>query len=170
MANKKEHANVEHECKCKQHAPHDESACECNKNSKEQEYLELAQRLKAEFENYKKRNSDISAISYNNGVATTVTKMLPCIDAFKQAKSNITDESVLQGLDMVLNSMLNAFKELGVTKIEALGKTFDPYLHNAVLTGNDPNLENNVVLEEYQDGFMLGDKVIRHSVVKINKL
>ncbi len=171
MANKKEDKhcecgcnNHEHKCNCQ----HDEHTCQCG--GKEAEYLELAQRIKAEFDNYKKRNAEIAGTSFNNGVIQAVTKLLPCIDAFKQAKSNITDEGTLQGLDMVLSSMLNAFKELGVNKIEALGKEFDPHLHNAVLTGTDPDQAENVILEEYQEGFALGDKVIRHSVVKINKL
>ena len=58
--------------------------------SKEAEYLELAQRIKAEFENYKKRNAELSQQSYDNGVAQTVAKLLPAIDSFKQAKSTIT--------------------------------------------------------------------------------
>ncbi len=156
---------------CKDAKCHD---CKCDEPKKANEpqvnYLEMAQRIKAEFENYKKRNADIAADSYRNGVMTTVKKLLPVIDSFKQAKSQITDASVITGLDLVLTQMLSALKELGITKIECVGQAFDPNLHNAVLVGNDPEQPDGVVLEEYQEGFALGDKVIRHSVVKINKL
>lgn len=139
--------------------------------SKESEYLELAQRIKAEFENYKKRNAEVSSQSFDNGVASAITKLLPAIDSFKQAKSSITDENTIKGLDLVLSQILNAFSELGVTKINAEGEIFDPNYHNAVLTGTEPDLPNGLILDEYQEGFIMkGDRVIRHSVVRINKL
>ena len=139
--------------------------------SKEAEYLEIAQRIKAEFENYKKRNAEIMTQSFDNGVAHTIEKLLPAIDSFKQAKNSITDENTLKGLDLVLNQIFKAFEELGVTKIEAVGQTFDPNYHNAVLAGNDPEQPNEIILDEFQEGFIFkNEKVIRHSVVKINKI
>ena len=139
--------------------------------SKEAEYLEIAQRIKAEFENYKKRNAEVMTQSFDNGVAHTIEKLLPAIDSFKQAKNSITDENTLKGLDLVLNQILKAFEELGVTKIEAVGQTFDPNYHNAVLAGNDPEQPNEIILDEFQEGFIFkNEKVIRHSVVKINKI
>ena len=140
-------------------------------SSKELEYLELAQRIKAEFENYKKRNAEISIQSYDNGVMTTIERLLPAIDSFKQAKASITDENTLKGLDLVLNQILKAFEGLGVTKINAVGEQFDPNYHNAVLVGNDSDKQDGEILDEYQEGFIFkNDKVIRHSVVQINKL
>lgn len=158
-------------CTCDAQSQH-EKTCDCGcwcEKSKEQEYLELAQRIKAEFENYKRRNAEITSISFNNGVISTVTKLLPAIDSFNQAKANIKDEDTLVGLNLILNNILTAFSELGVEKIDAVGKEFDPNLHNAILTGKDESQPEGVVLEEYQQGFKLRDKVIRHSVVKINK-
>lgn len=154
------------------HCGDDECGCgdDCSCHSKEAEYLELAQRIKAEFDNYKRRNADITAQSFNNGVASTVTRLLPAIDSFKQAKVNIKDEETLKGIGMIEGLILNAFSELKVEKIDCLGKEFDPNLHNAVLTGEDSTKPDGVILEEYQEGFRLGDRVIRHSVVKINKL
>ena len=136
----------------------------------EPNYLEMAQRIQAEFENYKKRNAEISQDSFRNGIMTAVRKLLPVIDSFKQAKAQIKDETVLNGLDLVLSQMMNALKEMGVTKIECVGLPFDPNYHNAVLVGNDPDKDEDIVLEEYQEGFIMGTNVIRHSVVKINKL
>lgn len=163
----KHHDKYTHDkCNC-----HHEEAVISNAQNKEQEYLELAQRLKAEFENYKKRNADVVAQSFDNGICHTVSKLLPAIDSFKQAKSSITDENVIKGLDLVLNQILTAFEELGVTKIKAKGEMFDPNFHNAVLTGNEPNEPDGIILDEFQEGFILkNDRVIRHSVVKINKL
>ena len=119
-----------------------------NIQSKESEYLELSQRLKAEFENYKKRNAEVVTQSFDNGVAHTVEKLLPAIDSFKQAKSSIQDENTIKGLDLVLNQILKAFEELGVTKINAVGEQFDPNFHNAVLVGNEPDKPENIILDE----------------------
>ena len=139
--------------------------------SKEAEYLELAQRIKAEFENYKRRNAEVVTQSFDNGVAHTVAKLLPAIDSFKQAKASIQDENMLKGLDLVLSQILGALAELGVTKIPAVGEQFNPNYHNAVLVGADETKEDNEILDEYQEGFILkNDRVIRHSVVRINKL
>ena len=141
-----------------------------HEDKQEQNYLEMAQRIQAEFENYKKRNASIAQDSYRNGVIMSVRKMLPVIDSFKQAKAQIKEESILAGLDLVLGQMMGALKELGVTKIECVGLPFDPNLHNAVLVGSDKSKPDQIVLDELQEGFMLGEYVIRHSVVKINKL
>ncbi len=138
--------------------------------SKEQEYLEMAQRIKAEFENYKRRNAEISSRCYNNGVGDVVAKLLPALDSFQQAKSNIKEESVLSGIDLIYNQILGALKEFGVEKIECLGAAFDPNLHNAVLIGADKSYEDGTILEEYQAGFKCKDKIVRHSTVKVNKL
>ncbi len=155
------HCNENHKCS---------DDCTCGNSDKASEYLELAQRIKAEFENYKRRNTEVASQSFDNGVASAVSKLLPAIDSFKQAKANITDEGTIKGLDMVLSQILNGFAGLGVLKIECLDKDFDPNYHNAVLVGKDESKPDNIVLEEYQEGFVFKDKVIRHSVVKINKL
>lgn len=144
----------------------EENTCNCDDSN----YLEIARRLKAEFENYKKRNAEVGRTSYLNGVFTSILKLLPVIDSFQQAKGNITDDAVLSGIDMIYNQLISAFNELGVAKIDCLGKVFDPNYHNAVLTAKDENYPDETILEEYQPGFTLGERVIRHSVVKINKL
>ena len=139
--------------------------------NKEIEYLELAQRLKAEFENYKKRNAEVVTQSFQNGVAHTVEKLLPVMDSFKQARANITDEQTLKGLDLIYAQILTAFEDIGVSKINATGEMFDPNYHNAVLVGQDDSKPDGMILNEFQEGFILkNDRVIRHSVVQINKL
>ena len=139
--------------------------------SREAEYLEIAQRIKAEFENYKKRNAEISSQSFENGVVSVIEKLLPAMDSFKQAKASIQDENTIKGLDIVYSQIMKAFRELGVSKIDALGEQFNPNLHNAVLAGNDPEKADNEIINEFQEGFILkNNRVIRHSVVQINKL
>ena len=164
-----DHCTCGDDCHCDENNKCSDN-CTCGQNDKAGEYLELAQRIKAEFENYKRRNAEVVSQSFDNGVATAVSKLLPAIDSFKQAKANMTDENMLKGLDMVLSQILNGFAGLGVSKIECVDKVFDPNYHNAVLVDKDSSKPDNVVLEEYQEGFIYKDKVIRHSVVKINKL
>ena len=140
-------------------------------NQKAAEYLEMAQRLKAEFENYKKRNAELSSQSFENGVVHVVEKLLPAMDSFKQARLSIQDENTLKGVDLVYSQILKAFEDLGVTKIDAQGQQFNPNFHNAVLVGNDAEKPDGEILNEYQEGFILkNERVIRHSVVQINKL
>lgn len=133
-------------------------------------YLELSQRLKADFENYKKRNADITSASYKNGIIYAVEKLLPVVDGISRAKLNITDQATLKGFEIINTQFLTSLETLGVKKIECVGKEFDPNFHNAVMTESNESQQDNIVLDELQQGFMLGDKVIRHSVVKINKL
>ena len=140
-------------------------------STKEAEYLEIAQRIKAEFENYKKRNAEISSQSFENGVVYVIEKLLPAMDSFKQARMSIQDENTLKGVDLVYSQILKAFEDLEVTKISALGEQFNPNYHNAVLVGNDSEKPEGEILNEYQEGFILkNQRVIRHSVVQINKL
>ena len=140
------------------------------RDCKETEYLELAQRIKAEFENYKKRNAEIAEQSKISGIISVITKLLPALDGFQKAKEIIKDEDVLNGVIMIENQINKVLEDLGIKKIEAVGKEFDPNFHNAVLADNDANYPDNIVLEELQTGFMLNDKVIRYSVVKVNRL
>ncbi len=140
-----------------------------NANINNVNYLEVAQRIQAEFENYKRRNKDIEKVSYNNGIVNAVRSMLPVIDSFNQAIEGIKDENTLKGLNIIRNQIMSAFTSLGVKPIECVGKKFDPNFHNAVLAVEDSKYESGVVLEEFQQGFMLDDIIIRHSVVKINK-
>lgn len=153
-------------CNCqKENANNSAAGC----NNKANEYLAMAQHIQADFENYKRRNEGISAISYQNGVVNTVEKLLPALDSFKQAKLNIKDESVLEGLDLIYFQILKALTDMGVKKIECVGKPFDPNLHNAVMVEDNDKFARGSVIEEFQEGFIMGERVIRHSVVKINK-
>lgn len=162
------HCDDDCDCGC-----HEGEHCSCGCEDLDEEalgYLELAQRIQADFENYKRRNAEVEKTSFNNGVYAFVTKLLPVMDSFKQARQTIADESALAGLNIIHNQLIKALSSFGIYKIECVGQKFDPNLHNAVLTDCDETKEDEIVLEELQEGFKSEHKVIRHSVVKINKL
>lgn len=136
---------------------------------KQNEYLALAQQIQADFENYKKRSFDMTTNARRDGLCFAVEKLLPVLDSIASAKRQITDESFLASLDLIYKQTLDCFDRMGVKKIEAVGKPFDPNLHNAVFTEHVEGTEPDMVLDELQEGFILDDKVIRHSVVKVSE-
>lgn len=155
-----EKCECENECTCQE--------CECENN--QLQYLELAQRVQAEFDNYRKRTKEAETIARQNGIIFAVEKLLPVIDSVDNAKKQVEDENFKKALDLVNTQIMQCLESLGVKKIEALGKEFNPNYHNAILTGTDLEKLDDEVLEEFQAGFTLNDKVIRHSVVRVNKL
>lgn len=145
----------------------DDAECKAQAECKEQEYLEMAQRLQAEFDNYRKRNQDAQFLARQDGIAYAVETLLPVVDSINSAKKQIKDESFLKSIELLYGQTLSCFEKLGVKKIEALGKPFDPTLHNAIMIADGG--EPDVVLEVFQEGFELNGKVVRHSVVKVSK-
>lgn len=137
-------------------------------SSKEQEYLEMAQRIQAEFDNYRKRNQDAVFLSRQDGIAYAIETLLPVIDSIDSAKRQIKDEAFLKSIELLHSQTLSCFEKLGAKKIKALGEHFDPTLHNAIMA-EEVDGEPDIVLEEFQEGFELNGKVIRHSVVKVSK-
>lgn len=158
----------EHECNCTEHCVCDENLHE--EECRENEFKLDLQRLQAEFDNYRKRNEFITEKSREDGIILAVNKILPVLDSFKSAKMQVQDEKFLESLDLIEKQFLHCLSDLKVEKIDAEGKQFDPKLHNAVLSGTDEEKEDNEILEVYQDGYRLNDRIIRHSVVRINKL
>ncbi|MBR1744226.1 MAG: nucleotide exchange factor GrpE [Lachnospiraceae bacterium] len=125
----------------------------------------------AEFENFRKRSEKEKSQMFEIGAKTVVEKILPVMDNFERGLSAIPEEekesSFVQGMELVYKQLLTAFEELGVTPIEAVGKEFDPNLHNAVMMVDDDSLESGVVAEEMQKGYMYKESVVRHSMVKV---
>ena len=125
-------------------------------------------RLMAEFDNYKKRSVRERENIYTDVRVDTVTRFLPVYDNLERAmRAETADEAYKKGVELTFNQLLEVFKGLGVAEIEALGKPFDPNLHNAVMHVEDETAGENTVVEEFQKGFILGDKVIRFSMVKV---
>lgn len=125
-------------------------------------------RLAAEYDNYRKRTAKEKEALWTEAKADTAVAFLPVYDNLERAlKQDTADEAYKKGVEMTMNQLKEIFSKLGITEIPALGQSFDPNLHNAVMHVEDEALGENVVAEVFQAGFMLGEKVIRFSMVKV---
>ena len=125
-------------------------------------------RLAAEYDNYRKRSARERDNIYADVKADTITRLLPVFDNLARALAHPTaDEAYRKGVEMTMNQFLDTLKAMGVTPIEALGQTFDPNLHHAVMHTEDPEKGEQEVVAEFQKGFRCGDKVIRFSMVQV---
>ena len=125
-------------------------------------------RLAAEYDNYRKRTAKEKEALWNDAKADTAIAFLPVYDNLERAlKQPTADEAYKKGVEMTMNQLKEIFTKLGITEIPALGESFDPNLHNAVMHVEDETLGENVVAEVFQAGFMLGEKVIRFAMVKV---
>ena len=125
-------------------------------------------RLQSDFDNYRKRTAEQLGRAKNDGIAEAIIKMIPVLDVMTQALRMITDEKVAEGVSMINRQVLEAFNAFGVTEIPALGKPFDPELHNAVMQVPAARPEDEgMVMEVLQKGYHMGDRILRHSVVKV---
>ena len=125
-------------------------------------------RLLAEYDNFRKRSQREKDSLYGDIKADTVTKFLPVYDNLVRALAQTTeDEAYRKGVGMIMSQFEQTLEKLGVTKIESLGKTFDPSFHNAVMHVEDAEKGENEIVEVFQEGFLLGDKVIRFAMVKV---
>ena len=125
-------------------------------------------RLLAEYDNYRKRSQKEKDSLYADIKADTVTKFLPVYDNLVRAlKQGTEDEAYRKGVEMIMNQFCSTLEKLGVTKTDSLGQKFDPKFHNAVMHVEDEEKGENEIVEVFQEGFMLGDKVIRFAMVKV---
>ena len=125
-------------------------------------------RLLAEYDNYRKRSQREKDSLYADIKADTVTKFLPVYDNLVRALRTPTeDEAYRKGVEMIMTQFCATMEKMGVEKIESLGQKFDPALHNAVMHAEDPEKGENEIVEVFQEGFRLGDKVIRFAMVKV---
>ncbi len=125
-------------------------------------------RLAAEYDNYRKRSAKEREAIFTDVKTDTVAKFLPVYDNLVRALAQETaDEAYKKGVEMIMHQFMDVMAKLGVTEIEAVGKEFDPEVHNAVMHVDDESLGENIIAEEFQKGFRLGEKVIRFSVVKV---
>lgn len=125
-------------------------------------------RLYAEYENFRKRSAKEREQIYGMVKASTITSFLPVYDNLSRALRQPTeDEAYRKGVEMTMAQLKEILEKLGVSEIPALGETFDPELHNAVMHTEDEEKAENEIVEEFEKGFKLGDKVIRFSMVKV---
>jgi len=142
--------------------------------AKEAKIAELTDRLMrtmAEFDNYRKRTEKEKSMMFDLGVKSLLEKILPVVDNFERGLSSVSEEdkssSFVQGIELIYRQLMTILDEIGLKPIEAVGKEFDPNLHNAVMHGEDENLGANIVAEEFQKGYTYRDMVVRHSMVKV---
>lgn len=130
-------------------------------------------RLQADFENYRKRTrNEIEAFKKYRSQELAL-ELLSSLDNFERALATEaqTDEgkAILEGMEMVYKSILVAFEKEGITPIDAVGQEFDPNYHHAVMQDNNDEYEANIITEELQKGYMIKDRVLRPSMVKVNQ-
>ena len=125
-------------------------------------------RLAAEYDNYRRRSQKEREAIYADVKAQTITELLPVYDNLARALAlGSSDEAFLKGIQMTMNQLESIFAKLGVAAIPAVGEAFDPEKHNAVRHIDDENVGENIIVEEFQKGFTLGDKVIRFAMVVV---
>ncbi|MBQ3912028.1 MAG: nucleotide exchange factor GrpE [Lachnospiraceae bacterium] len=125
----------------------------------------------AEFDNFRKRNEKEKSQMFEVGAKSIVEKILPTIDNFERGLKSVPedkkDDPFVQGMEKIYQQLLSSLEEAGVKPIEAVGKEFDPNLHNAVMHEDNDEFGENTVSEELQKGYMYRDSVVRHSMVKV---
>lgn len=126
-------------------------------------------RLMAEFENYKKRTQKEKESSYQFATADAIGKMLPVLDTLELSLTqDATDGNAFKaGIELVVKQFVSVLQKAGVKEIPALGEPFNPELHNAVMREEEGDAESDTVVEVLQKGYLLNDRVIRHSMVKV---
>ena len=145
--------------------PGEDQAEECAKEAFEDEAA--SENEEEEPDEEEKEKSQM----YEIGAKDIIEKILPVVDNFERGLDAVREEDkedpFIQGMEMVYKQLMTVLGELGVKPIEAVGKEFDPNLHNAVMHVEDENFGENIIAEEFQKGYMYRDSVVRHSMVKV---
>ena len=128
-------------------------------------------RQMAEFENFRKRTEKEKAQMFEQGQSNVLAKLLPVIDNFERGLAAVPeaekDGAFADGMNKIYKQLLKEVEDLGVTPIEAVGKEFDPNLHNAVMQVESEEFESGIVAQELQKGYTYRDTVVRHSMVAV---
>ena len=143
-------------------------------DEKDEKIADLTDRLVrkvAEFDNFRKRSEKEKSEMYSIGAKGVVESILPVIDSFERGFDTVTEEdeedAFVEGMEKVYKQLITCLKEIGVEPIEAIGKEFDPNLHNAVMHEEDPEQGSNIIIEEFQKGYTYKNHVVRYSMVKV---
>lgn len=171
---KKTKPEAEEQEQVKSEAPAEETAkadakpatdWEAKYNDLNDRYLRMA----AEYDNFRKRSQREREQAYTDAVSRAVTALLPTYDNLERAlKAETADTEYKKGVELTMTQLTESLKGINVTVIDAAtGTAFDPNFHNAVMHVEDESLGENVIAETFQQGFQIGDKVIRHAMVKV---
>ena len=138
--------------------------------AKEKEIAELNDkylRLYAEYDNFRRRSAKERENIYFDAKSDTLKNILPILDNMERATAFSEADKILEGMNLILKSFNEIFTKMDVKEIEALGKTFDPNVHYAVMHVEDESYGESEVVEVLQKGYICGDKVIRYAMVKV---
>lgn len=144
------------------------------KDKKDEKIEELTDRLTrqmAEFDNFRKRTDREKSQMYEVGAKDVIDKILPVVDNFERGLGAVTEEEkedpFVKGMEQIYKQLMTTLEGIGVKPIEAVGNEFDPDYHNAVMHVEDEEVGENIIVEEFQKGYMYRDSVVRHSIVKV---
>lgn len=124
-------------------------------------------RLVAEYDNYRKRTAKEKESIYPEAKVSVVAAFLPVLDNLERALATAGDDPIYEGVKMISKQFVETLKATGVEEIPAVGEKFDPNMHNAVMHIDDESYGENEIVEEFQKGYRLGDRIIRYSMVKV---
>lgn len=140
------------------------------KSKQLEECMSMLQRNAAEFDNYKKRTQKEKESLYLDASINTVNAFLPVVDNLERAlkaAENMEPNPLKDGMEMVMRQLKECLEKLGVEPIIAVENNFNPDLHNAVMHVEDESVGESMVIEEFQKGYLMKGKVVRHSMVKV---
>ena len=144
------------------------------KDKKDEKIEELTDRLTrqmAEFDNFRKRTEKEKSQMYEIGAKDIIEKILPIVDNFERGLGSMNEEEkatpFAEGMEKIYKQLMTTLESLGVKPIDAVGQEFNPDFHNAVMHVEDEELNENIIAEEFQKGYMYRDSVVRHSMVKV---
>ena len=136
--------------------------------AKAEEYLDMAQRVQADFDNCRRRTRATRAEAFEDGAREFIKGLLPVVDNLERALAQESaDEGLMTGVRLVYRQLMEALEKRGVTVIDRKGEKFDPNLENAVLQGTPEEGEPGTVCAVLQKGYKMGDAVLRHAMVKV---
>ena len=144
------------------------------KDKKDEQIEELQDQVKrqmAEFDNFRKRTEKEKTQMFEVGAKSIIEKILPVVDNFERGLDALSEEEkatpFAQGIEKIYQQLMTVFDEIGVKPMDAKGKEFNPDFHNAVMHEEDESMGENLVVEEFQKGYMYKESVLRHSMVKV---
>ena len=144
------------------------------KDKKDEKIDELTDRLTrqmAEFDNFRQRTEKEKSQMYENGAKDIIEKILPIVDNFERGLASMPEEEkatpFAEGMEKIYKQLMTTLESIDVKPIEAVGKEFNPDFHNAVMHVEDEELDENIIVEEFQKGYTYRDSVVRHSMVKV---
>ena len=145
---------------------------EKKKDKRDEQIEQLTDRVTrqmAEFENFRRRTEQEKSQMFNMGAKNIIEKILPVVDNFERGLATVEEgaDPFADGMLMIYKQLLTTLDEAGVKPIEAVGQEFNPDFHNAVMHVEDEEVGENIVVEEFQKGYMFNDAVVRHSMVKV---